>query len=196
MKLPRRQFSDLVAGAVPGQRLKMLLLTVAALGIFLPSASSRPWKPTPAQIAGDYAQINHAKSSSDFVNIRWWAAPTVVLGTPFAQMLQKYIVISVVHFHTGQGGAISVDDIDTLEARDSNDKPLTLVPRTELLPSEVGMISGIEASFRQSTGRIGDGTKFFIFDAKAIHACEKGRVSVPFAGETYTWETPFPGCVQ
>ena len=111
-------------------------------------------------------------------------------------MIEKYVVISVVHFHTGQAGAISIEDIDTLEARDDHDEPLTLVPRAELLPSEVGMISGVEASFRQSTGRMGDGTRFFIFDAGTVRACEKGRVSVPFAGETYTWETPFPGCSQ
>ena len=117
-------------------------------------------------------------------------------GTPLARMLEKDIVISVVHYHTGEGGAISVDNIDTLEVRDDDDKPLTLVSRTELLPTEVGMISTIEASFRQSIGRIGDGTRFFIFDAGMVRACEKGRISVPFAGETYTWETPFPGCLQ
>jgi hypothetical protein len=118
-------------------------------------------------------------------------------GTPLARMLEKYVVISVVHFHSGEGGAMSVDDIDTLlEVRDEDDKPLTVVSRTELLPTEVGMISAIEASFRQSIGRIGEGTKFFIFDAGMVRACEKGRISVPFAGETYTWETPFPGCSQ
>ena len=111
-------------------------------------------------------------------------------------MYDKYVVISVVHFHTGQGGAISLDDIDTLEAQNDDDKPLTLVPRTELLPSEVGMLSAIEAALRQSTGRIGNGTRFFIFDADGVRACEKGGLSVPYAGETYTWDTPFPGCSQ
>jgi hypothetical protein len=175
---------------------RMLLLSVTVSAISFSFASSRPWKPTPTQIAGDYAQINHAKSSREFVNIRWWAAPTVAPDTPFARMMQKYVLISVVHFHTDQGGTISVEDIETLEARDSDDKALTLVPRTELLPTEVGMITTVEASFRQSSGRMGDGTRFFIFHAKTIHACEKGRVSVPFGGEIYTWETPFPGCSQ
>jgi hypothetical protein len=105
-------------------------------------------------------------------------------------------VLSVDHFHTGQGGTISVDDIDTLEVRDEDNKPLTLVPRTDLLPSEVGMLSAIEAAIRQSSGRIGAGTRFFIFDAGSVHACEQGEILVPFAGETYTWETPFPGCSQ
>src|SRR5436309_2094279 len=98
MKRPGRQFQQPVSGPVTGPHVKVLLLTVTALGMFLPSALSRPWKPTPIQVAGDYAQINHAKSSSEFVNIRWWAAPTVASGTPFARMLEKYILISVVHF--------------------------------------------------------------------------------------------------
>jgi hypothetical protein len=178
------------------QQFNILLLGVTVLGVSFSSASSRPWKPTPTQIAGDYAQINHPKSSTEFVNIRWWAPPTVMSGTPFARMLEKYILISVVHFHTGQGGAISADEIDALEPRTDDNKALTLVPRTELLPSEVGMLSAVEASFRQSIGRIGDGTRFFIFDVGTVRACERGGLSVPFAGETYTWETPFPGCSQ
>jgi len=174
------------------QHSKILLLIVAVVGVSFSSASSRPWKPSPTQIAGDYAQINHGKSSNEFVNIRWWAAPTVVSGTPFARMLEKYVVISIVHFHTSQGGSISIDDIETLEVRNEDDKPLALVPRTELLPTEVGMITTVEAGFRQSSGRIGDGTKFFIFDAGTVRACEKGKVSAPcwrdlHVGNTISW---------
>jgi hypothetical protein len=72
--------------------------------------------------------------------------------------------------------------------------PLTPVPRSALPPVAIGTLSTFEATFRQSIGRIGDGTKFFIFDAGTVRACEKGGISVPLAGETYTWETPFPGC--
>ena len=178
-----------------GQRLNMLLLCVMVLGITFSSASSRPWKATPIQIAADYAQINDAKGSTEFVNIRWWAPPTVVSGTPLAGILEKYIVVSVNHFHVNQPGAtISFDDIVTLEALDGGNKPLAIVPRNELPPAAIGVLSTLEAAFRQSLGRLGEGTKFFTFDAGAVRACEKGGISVPFAGETYTWETPFPGC--
>jgi hypothetical protein len=178
-----------------GHRLDVLLLGMIVLGIPFSSASSRPWKATPNQIASEYAQINDAKSASDFVNIRWWAPPTVVAGTPLAAILEKYVVVSVVHFHVNQPGAtMSFDDIASLEARDDGGKPLAPIPRNELPPTAIGLLSAFEAAFRQSLGRLGDGMKFFTFDAGAVRACEKGGISIPFAGDTYTWETPFPGC--
>jgi hypothetical protein len=179
------------------QRVNVLLLGVIFSSVVFSSVLSRPWKPTPVQLAGDYAAITHTKSNTDFVNIRWWAEPTVMPGTPLASLLQKYIVISVVHFHINlPGGAMSTEDVDTLEARDSSNSNMVLtpVPRNALPPTAIATLTGFEASFRQSLGRLGEGTKFFIFDAGTVRACEKGGISVPLAGETYTWETPFPGC--
>jgi hypothetical protein len=180
------------------QRFHMLLLAVMLTGVFFSSAFPRPWNATSIQIAGDYAVIAHTKSKTEFVNIRWWAEPTIMPGTPLAGILQKYIVISAVHYHIDlpAGGTMSIDDIDTLEVRDSSDMPLTPVPRNALPPAAIAALDAFEATFRQSLGRVGDGTKFFIFDAGTVRACEKGGISVPFAGETYTWETPFPGCSQ
>jgi hypothetical protein len=130
------------------------LSLVAALAcIALSSASSRPWKPTPSQIAGDYAQINHTKSSTDFVNIRWWASPTVVPGTPLAGILEKYIVVSVVHFHINQpGGGMSFDDTDTLEGLDGGNKPLAIVPRNELPPAPSGTFPHSKPHFGSRLG--------------------------------------------
>jgi hypothetical protein len=104
-------------------------------------------------------------------------------------------VVSVVHFHINPpGGTISFDDIDTLEARDGSGQPLVLVARSQLPPAVIGILAGVEAGARQSLGRLGDGNKIFTFDAGTVRACEKGGISIPFAGETYTWDTPFPGC--
>ncbi len=177
------------------QRFNMLLLGVMLSGAVFSPAYSRSWKATPAQIAGEYAAIAHARSNTDFVNIRWWASPTVMSGTPLAGVLEKFIVISVVHFHVQPPtGTMSFDDIETLEARDSSEMPLTFISRNALPPAAAGVLAAFEASFRQSLGRLGDGTKFFIFDAGMVRACEKVGISVPYSGETYTWETPFPGC--
>jgi hypothetical protein len=177
------------------RRFNMLLLGVMFSSVVFSSALSRQWKPTSVQLAGDYAAIAHNKSNTDFVNIRWWAEPTVMPGTPLAELFHRYILISVVHFHVNPPvGTMTTDDIDTLEVRDSSGMPLTAIPRNALPPGAIATLTGFEASFRQSLGRLGEGTKFFIFDAGAVRACGTGGISVPFAGETYTWETPFPGC--
>jgi hypothetical protein len=56
------------------------------------------------------------------------------------------------------------------------------------------MITGMEAVFRQSLGAMGSGMKTFLFNGEGIDSCKKGQLAVQFAGETYTWDTPFPGC--
>jgi hypothetical protein len=38
--------------------------------------------------------------------------------------------------------------------------------------------------------------KLFVFDGAGIDSCSKGRLSIPLADETYTWDTPFPSCQQ
>jgi hypothetical protein len=177
------------------QRFNMLLLGVIFSSVAFSPALCRQWKPTPVQLAGEYAAINHNITDTEFVNIRWWAEPTVRPGTPVSASFQKYILISVVRAHTNfPGGTITTEDVDTLEVRDSNDMPLTPVPRDALPPTAIATIVGLEAATRQAIGRLGQGTKFVIFDAGTVHACEKGLISVPLSGETYTWETPFPGC--
>jgi hypothetical protein len=52
----------------------------------------------------------------------------------------------------------------------------------------------MEAMFRQSLGTFGQGMKVFVFDAAGVTSCKPGGLTVPFADETYTWQTPIPGC--
>jgi hypothetical protein len=177
------------------QRFNILLFGMMASSFAFAPASSRTWKATPTQIAGEYALIGDNKSATDHVIIRWWAAPTVEAGTPLAGILEKYVVVSVVHFHNPPF-TMSFDDIDTLEARDDSGQPLVLVPRSQLPPMAIGILAGMEAASREGLGRLGVGTKFFVFDAGTVRACQKGGISIPFEGETYTWETPFPGCAE
>ena len=100
----------------------------------------------------------------------------------------------MVQFHVNPDGTMSFDGVATLDALDSSGHPLTLVPENALVPTAAGVLSEVKAAFRQSVGRIGEGMKFFAFDAGTVRTCEMGQLSVPFAGETYLWETPFPGC--
>jgi hypothetical protein len=177
------------------QQLNVLVVGLMVLGLSLSSASSRPWRSTPIQMANDYATITDQRSNTETVVIRWSAPPTFMPGDRGVPIYEKYVVVVLVHFHVAlPGGVVSFDNVDTLEARDGSDKPLALVPTNALQPGAVGAIAGLEALLRQSFGRLGEGMKIFTFDAGAVRACDEGRLSIPYAGETYTWNTPFPGC--
>jgi len=173
-------------------------VTLSCIGISS-SVSSRLWKATPSQIAGDYASIFHNRGSGDFVTIAWLAPPTTTASSQVVAMLEKYVLIAVVHSRTNlnqPAAGIAFDDIKTLEARDESGNLLTPVSENELPVASLGLLAGYEAGYRRGFGPRGNGMKFFLFDAGTIRACDKGRISVPFDGETYTWETPFPGCPQ
>jgi hypothetical protein len=166
-------------------------------GGFSFSASTRPWKATPTQIAGDYASINHNRGNGDVVTIGWWSSPTATPGSQLASVFERYVLISITHSHLNlrePATGLRFDDVDKLEVRDGSGNPLIPSEQDLLPPASIGVLATFEAGYRQGLGPRGKGTKFFLFDARAVHACEKGGISVPYDGETYTWETPFPGC--
>jgi hypothetical protein len=181
-----------------GQWQKMILVgaMLPSVGLSFP-ASSRTWKPTPSQIAADYASIGHNRGNGDFVTIGWWAGPTLRPGTQLIAILEKYVLISVIHSHINlrePSAGFHFDNIDALEVHDERGIALAPVEQDALPPASIGLLATFEAGYRQGLGPRGKGTKFFLFDAGAVRACEKGGISVPYDGETYTWETPFPGC--
>jgi hypothetical protein len=38
--------------------------------------------------------------------------------------------------------------------------------------------------------------RWFVFDGSTIHSCQPGKLSVPYGGETYIYDTPIPGCAK
>ena len=49
--------------------------------------------------------------------------------------------------------------------------------------------------FRQSLGAVGAGFRWFVFDGASVKSCTPGSgFSVQLANETYTYDTPIPGC--
>ncbi len=160
------------------------------------TAVSRPWKPNGKALAQDYAMINDNRNGREVILI-WWVVPQLVQTSPTAEaLLDKYVLMGVVHAHVAVDGRMSFDEIDTLKATDGQANPLTLLTKDNTPPAMVGMVSTIKASFGQALGPLGDGMRWFVFDGGSVHACSKGRMSVPFAGETYTYDTPIPGCTQ
>jgi len=173
-----------------------LVATLSLIG-FSP-ASSRVWlssQASPDKLASDYATIHDSRDGGEAVDIVWFV-PLMLRPTSerLAAALQKYVVIMAVHSQLNKTtGTAAFEDIDILQARDETGKPLTIVAKNDLPPETASQFATMESVFRGSGG-VRKGAKMFVFDAGSVNSCKKGRLSVPFAGETYTWETPFPGC--
>jgi hypothetical protein len=187
---------------VSTKHLALIAAAAATLSALTPApALCRSWKATPEAIARDYAVINDTRPGGDLVLLMWFVPRMVQANTPggdvAAAMLQKYVVLVAVRGRLDKTtGTVSFDDVASLEARDQSGKPLTPVARDDLPPTNAGMLVALEGVFRQSIGAMGKGMKMFVFEGAGVDSCKKGKLSVPLASETYTWDTPFPGCDQ
>src|SRR5271169_1734896 len=131
-------------------RTAIIVATLACFG-FSSSASSRPWKPTPSQIAADYASIGHNRGNGDFVTIGWWAAPTLRPGSQLVTIFETYVLISVTHSHINlrePATGLHFDNVDTLEVRDQSGNALTPVEQDALPPASIGLLATFEAGYR------------------------------------------------
>ena len=177
------------------------LITAALSIVAVSTTSSRMWKATPDAIARDYALINDTRGGGEVVVLMWFV-PAMVRSdmsgaANLVATLEKYVVIMVVHGRLDKAsGTLSFEDIGSLEARDQAGKALNLLARSDMPPAPSAMLTAVETMFRQSLGAMGKGARMFVFDAGDVDSCKKGGMSIPYAGETYTWDTPFPGCAQ
>jgi hypothetical protein len=184
--------------------LRNVVFVVAAVLLVsqgLSPASARQWRATPDAIARDYATITDTRPNGELIMLLWIVPRMVQPNSPGATaavaMVQKYVLVVAVHGHLDKTtGIMSFEDIDALDVRDQGGKALTPVARNDLPPTNTAMLAALEAMFRQSIGAMGKGMKMFVFEGGAIDSCKKGQLAVPLAGETYTWDTPFPGCEQ
>ena len=159
------------------------------------SAQARPWKPKPNALALDYSQILDQRSARDVVVLWWLAPPTMERASVEAQeLLDKNVVLGIVRAHVLIGGTMSFDPIERLEASDANGTPLAPLTGDDIPPVAQGTLTALQAILQKSFGPMGQGFHWFVFEGGAVHACEAGGLSVAYDGETYTYETPFPGC--
>lgn len=200
------------AGMIHGAVFTEATLTIisrrigVALGVLLLGAASVPalsraWKPTPLSLARDYVLINDTRPGGEIVLLMWFVPellpPEVPNAATVKALLDKYVILTVVHAALDKVTAkMSFDDVNTLQAEDRSGKPLSLITGDELPPTARAAVTMMEAMFRQSLGAFGQGMKVFVFDAAGVTSCKPGGLTVPFAGETYTWQTPIPGCAR
>lgn len=163
-----------------------LMLSAAAM-----PASARLWKPTPAQLALDYLTISHNKGPEGRVVIGWMASPSIT--SPIIKpLLDKYVVISVLHTRQLPEG-VTYDDVQGVQVTDGTGQPLKEVPGDAVPPALVGITASASASIRQTTQ--GKGKIYWgIYEAGAINACRPGKLQIAYDGETYSYDTPLPGC--
>lgn len=160
-----------------------------------PPAAARPWKPTPQALATDYAQITHQRGARDVVVVLWLVPQMMpVVSEEAREFLDKYAVIGVGHGHMSIGGAMTFDDIAGVQASDGGGNALVLLSGDSIPPMAQAMLVGLQGVFQKSFGALGQGFRWFVFEAGAVHSCESGTLSIAYDGETYTYETPIPGC--
>ncbi|HET7084517.1 MAG TPA: hypothetical protein VFI23_07095 [Rhizomicrobium sp.] len=166
----------------------LVLLAIAA------PAAARLWKPAPNEIAQDYLTINHNKGEEGRVIVSWMASPAVTTPS-MKQLLDKYVVLQIVHTRPVPGGVVTWDEIQGVQVSDGAGQPLKEVISDAIPPALIGMFATSEAAMRQTTQGRGK-AQWSVWETGAINACQKGKLVVTYDGETYSFDTPIPGCAK
>ena len=163
---------------------------VLSLAVTAP-ASARLWKPTPQQQTIDYLNIAHNKAGENIV-VAWMASPLVAAPT-MKQVLDKYVVLSIAHIRRTPDGTTTWDDVQGVQVSDGAGQALKEVPSDQISPVLVGVIASAEATTRQaSQGK--SKVYWSVWEAGAVNACQRGKLVVNYAGESYSYDTPVPAC--
>ena len=167
------------------------LVSFLALALLVAPTSARQWKPTPQQQAADYLTITHNMPAETGL-IAWMASPLVPAPT-VKPLLDKYVVLSIAHTRRAVDGTTSWDDIQGVQASDGKGQALKEVPSDQIPPTLVGMIASAEATMRQNSQ--GKAKPYWsVWEAGTINACQRGKLIVNYNGESYSYDTPVPGC--
>jgi hypothetical protein len=171
-------------------------VSLAILVLFVP-ASARQWNPDSRGSALDYTQILHAKSGGEIVVV-WWVVPESFPNDANSQVLKdvlgRYVVIGLANGRPTPNGAMGFSPVLDLKVTDQSGRQLSPLPASVTPPELAQAMGAVQAIARQSLGAIGQGMRFFTFDGSTIHSCMAGKLTIPFGGETYTYDTPIPGC--
>jgi len=158
-------------------------------------AAARSWKPQGAVLAQDYSVITDARLNHDLVEIFWMSWPmTASASQVMQQLLDRYIILGVSHGMLDPGGKMVFSREESAQATSLDGTQLKLLDEASYPPAVAGAVVTLGGFMRQSLGAMGEGMKFLVFESGGVRACEKGRLSVAYAGETYTYDTPIPGC--
>jgi len=146
---------------------------------------------------GDYLIINDNRGNGDIVLVFWLASPLIPAsaGKQAARdLLDKYVVMGVVHAHAHKDATITFDRPGAPEVTNAKNERLELLDMESMSPAIVGTLATVKAAFSQSLGEFGKGIQWFVFASGSVNPCSNGGVAVQFENEKYTYVTPVPGC--
>ena len=162
--------------------------------LFCPSASlSRQWSHDPVTLARDYLMISDNRGQ-DTVMVMWLASPMMSQREQVAPIFDEFVIIGAVHAKASPNGIYTMIDEPTPSASSANGSSLSLLSNDNLPPTMLGIVTGLEAGMSRALGQFGKGIKWYVFDPGDVRPCATGALTVKFAGETYLYSTPVPGC--
>ena len=168
------------------------LVSALLIALLATPAGARLGKPTPEQVTADYVTVTHNKGTEGRV-ILGWMTSLMVPSVAMKQVLDKYVVVSIIHTRQAPGGPVTWDDVQGVQLSDGNGQPLKEVQTDAIPPMLVGLIAASDATMRQNS--LGKGkVAWSVWEAGSIAACQKGRLVVNYDGEAYSFDTPLPGC--
>lgn len=155
-------------------------------------AAARPWKSTPAMLAQDYSQIIDSRPNHQLIML-WWIPSAMEQSNEAKDVLDKYVVVGIVDAQVSDLGIFTFNPVQTLSAS-VDGKPLHLLTAADTPPAVAGFLTIMQTGMSRAAGQIGAGLHWFAFSAGTFRACGSGELSIPYAGEVYTYDAPIPGC--
>ncbi|HTW36869.1 MAG TPA: hypothetical protein VMD53_19780 [Rhizomicrobium sp.] len=158
------------------------------------TASARQWKATPEAMAQDYSLIQDSRPGNELV-IVLWLSPQMVQDKDMQDILSKSLVIGALDAHIGTDGKVSFASVDGIALKDAQGNALRILKGDDIPPAVTGGVQTMDAMFRQTLGPVGAGFHWFVFEGASVKSCTPGSgFSVEVASQTYTYDTPIPGC--
>ncbi|MDE0539150.1 MAG: hypothetical protein OXH94_10545 [Rhodospirillales bacterium] len=174
-----------------------ILLASAVILLQPPMAEARQWRATPMALAQDYVQIIDQRSPSELV-IVFWISPQLLQQAPAnklaRRLMAKNMVVGIVHADISPGGSFTFRTPAAPTVDVALRGPQTNLPDSEIEPAALGVIETLRQMLGQALGPAGKGFRWFTFDGSNINSCADGAFAIKYADESYTFETPIPGC--
>jgi hypothetical protein len=157
--------------------------------------SARVWNPQGKTLAEDYSVISDNRPDKNIVMLMWLTTPMVDNLPTVQALLDKYLIIGASITQIQTTGTLAGDgEMAGPQPVDMDGTQLKPLTGDQIPPAVQAILAGVGGMMRQSFGAMGQNMRFYVFDSGNVRACGKGKLSVPFAGVTYTYDTPIPGC--